>query len=284
MHHEYEKFLSVVEEGSFSDAADKLHISQPALSIAVKNLEKELGAQLLYRSAGGVQLTEAGEVVYKYSKKMRKTKNNLLSELSEELKTAKTLKLGTIDSIGHLLMETQQSSTSTLEITIDNTSRLIDALKEDRLDLAFTTLPSKNSLDDLQATFLGDEEFYLVCASKLRRTVESELTSKSVISDFLSYDRNSNTYRLMKTCFSDQGIETQGSFFSTSPDLIKLMVLEGKGVALLPKTTVSAEVKNSLLVQLDAIKFFRPITSVTLKGKYFSEDMDNLVSYIREEL
>ena len=56
-------FIAIVEQGSFSRAAALLHIAQPALSMHVKNIETELGASLLFRSAKGVVLTEAGETL-----------------------------------------------------------------------------------------------------------------------------------------------------------------------------------------------------------------------------
>lgn len=58
-------FATIVEEGSISAAAKKLHLSQPPLSYQLKLLEEELHLQLLQRGARGVQLTEAGKVLYK---------------------------------------------------------------------------------------------------------------------------------------------------------------------------------------------------------------------------
>ena len=62
----YEFFLKVSEMGSISKAADKLYISQPALSQQLKNLEKELDASLFIRSNKGIELTGEGKIVYKY--------------------------------------------------------------------------------------------------------------------------------------------------------------------------------------------------------------------------
>lgn len=63
-------FVAIVEEGGFSRAAERLHISQPPLSIQIRNLENELGVQLLERSNRGVLLTAAGTVFYEEAQAM----------------------------------------------------------------------------------------------------------------------------------------------------------------------------------------------------------------------
>ena len=57
-------FVNIVEQMSFSKAAQKLHISQPSLSNAIKSLESELGFELLERTTRNIRLTEAGKVLY----------------------------------------------------------------------------------------------------------------------------------------------------------------------------------------------------------------------------
>lgn len=63
-------FLKILELGSFRQAADDLHMSQPALSESLKSLERELGAQLMERSRRGVRLTTVGQSVLPYVKAM----------------------------------------------------------------------------------------------------------------------------------------------------------------------------------------------------------------------
>ena len=56
-----QQFVAVAESASFSRAAEQLHMAQPPLSVAVRKLERELGAPLLKRHPRGVELTAAGE-------------------------------------------------------------------------------------------------------------------------------------------------------------------------------------------------------------------------------
>src|SRR5437763_16230767 len=65
-----EFFVTVVEEGSFSKAAERVYRTQPAVSIAIRRLDEEIGAPLLERSQKMPTLTEAGELVYDYAKRI----------------------------------------------------------------------------------------------------------------------------------------------------------------------------------------------------------------------
>lgn len=64
----YKVFCVVAENGSFSKAAEKLYISQPAITQTIKKLEEQLGGKLFYRNNNGVSLTEEGKHLYEYIK------------------------------------------------------------------------------------------------------------------------------------------------------------------------------------------------------------------------
>ena len=81
-------FLQVSETQSFSEAAQRLHISQPTVSKHIKELENELKAELFIRSSGGVQLTEAGQTLLPWARKMvRDSLNleNMMGSLDQEI-------------------------------------------------------------------------------------------------------------------------------------------------------------------------------------------------------
>src|SRR5260370_32216665 len=87
-----EFFVAVVEEGSFSKAAERVFRTQPAVSIAIRRLEEEIGAPLFERSQKTTTLTEVGELVYDYAKRILSLRDQTVNVVSE----LKSLQLGRV--------------------------------------------------------------------------------------------------------------------------------------------------------------------------------------------
>src|SRR5512142_294272 len=77
-------FCAVVERKSFSQAADRLGVTQPAVSLQVRSLEKRLGRKLLDRSGRRVEPTEAGLALYRGAQRMLQLEEQLVEELEDE--------------------------------------------------------------------------------------------------------------------------------------------------------------------------------------------------------
>src|ERR671937_1378892 len=77
-------FCAVVERASFSQAAEQLGVTQPAVSLQIRSLEKRLGVQLLDRSGRRVEPTEAGQRLYRSAQRLLAQEEQLLAELGEE--------------------------------------------------------------------------------------------------------------------------------------------------------------------------------------------------------
>src|SRR5919197_4630854 len=88
-------FCAVVERRSFSQAAEKLGVTQPAVSLQVRSLEKRLGQQLLDRSGRRVEPTEAGLRLYRGAQRLLALEEQLLEDVAEEDATLRgTLQIG----------------------------------------------------------------------------------------------------------------------------------------------------------------------------------------------
>ncbi len=94
-------FIAIVEEGTITHAANRLHMAQPPLSTQLKLLEDELGTKLLERGARKIKLTDAGKILYQRAKHIIEITNSTTKEIEEFRKGIQgTLRLGTISSSG----------------------------------------------------------------------------------------------------------------------------------------------------------------------------------------
>jgi DNA-binding transcriptional LysR family regulator len=136
-------FCAVVERKSFSQAAERLGVTQPAVSLQVRSLEKRLGRQLLDRSGRRVEPTEAGMALYRGAQRMLQLEGQLVEELEagegEELRG--TLQVGASTGPGStvvpvLLCEFQRGNPAVaVSLSISDTQSVIDRVAERELEL-----------------------------------------------------------------------------------------------------------------------------------------------------
>ncbi len=282
MDHRVEKFMAVVESESFTKGAEKLNVSQPSLSMAIKKLEKELGAQLIIRGGNFFQVTEEGKLAYEYGAQARLQLKNLKAEINSEVTGQRLLRVGMIDSVAERLFNSSSVDIAgQLEARIDNSSRLLRAVRLDQLDMAFVTKPFGSLSDDYEQLSVGEEQFDAVCTPKLFRTVVERLKKECSVGDFLTYDQSSTTFQWINKYFSENDLTYTPKFFSTNPELMLQMALRSKGVALLPRSLAYNDLKAKKLVRLEELNFTRTIITVSLSGKFISEEMKKLVRATR---
>lgn len=136
-------FHEIVKQKKLSTAAEVLYVSQPALSSAIKELEKEFGIKLFQRHHGGMELTPEGEEFYKISKKILSSADYLRDKMSELSKGRKVLKLGIPPMIGAILLPEILSKFGNnhpeiqLSLTEGGKDELLKELKEDNIDMVF---------------------------------------------------------------------------------------------------------------------------------------------------
>jgi DNA-binding transcriptional LysR family regulator len=129
-------FSTIIEERSFSKAAEKLFITQPAVSLQVNSLENFFGIRLIHRKKG-IRLTEGGKVLYEYAKKIEAIYEDLIKEVSRyEIKDKKTLSIGASIIPGkyflpHIVcMFGKLRPEITIKLEIDNNKSIIEKLKD----------------------------------------------------------------------------------------------------------------------------------------------------------
>ena len=136
-------FCAVVERKSFSQAAERLGVTQPAVSLQVRSLEKRLGRTLLDRSGRRVEPTEAGVALYRGAQRLLALEGQLLEELEagEEGELGGTLEVGASTGPGStvvpvLLGEFQRQNPSVaISLSISDTQSVVDRVADRELEL-----------------------------------------------------------------------------------------------------------------------------------------------------
>lgn len=230
------KFVKLIEAGSYTRAAEELHISQPALTVAIQKLESQFKTELLVRSGKQLELTQAGKMVYEAAQDHESISQHLHDSLLRLRQKKPSITLGMIDSLadklcaGPAFEKLEQAADITL---IVNNSRFLREGVEKRTITAALIIDDELVRSSVQSSRFGTEHLQLVCQPALKTLVEQGASS-GTISDFISYDRPSTTYRHIQQFFTKQGIRTRTRLYSTSPNVMLGLVLAGKGCAVLP--------------------------------------------------
>ncbi|MES2151427.1 MAG: LysR substrate-binding domain-containing protein [Pseudomonadota bacterium] len=161
-------FVAIVDHGSLSRAALVLHVAQPALSLQLRQLEDELGAQLLHRSAQGVLSTDAGKVFYAHAQAILKQVADARSAVTQSTtRPSGSVTLGLPHSISGalalpLLMAVRASYPEiTLQLTEELSGSLAEQLKSGRINLA--VLFDDGQLAHFASTALIEEALMFIC-------------------------------------------------------------------------------------------------------------------------
>ncbi len=286
------KFVAVVEAGTFTRAAEILHVSQPALSVAVSKLEKTLKVRLLEKSGRqGIVLSNAGRQVYAAALEHRRVEHDLNLQLVSLAEEKVPLRIGMIDSVAELLcaqdepLRTLESSTELGLYVMDSTA-LRQAVRRSELDIAVVVADDVED-DRLEVAAVTVDRLLLVAARGHQKSMEEHLSHRTAL-PFLSYVQHSATQTIIARALARDNIEIEPILYSTSPDIMLAMVERGRGVTVLPASLVAGPLSDGKLVQLSChgkpYYIERRLHVVTLKGRKLPPRLAALAFAMREQL
>lgn len=287
-----QKFVAVVEAGTYTKAAEMLHLSQPALSVAIKKLEKNLGMKLLESSGRqGVVLTGAGQLAYATALEHRRVEQNLISELASLAGQRVPLRIGMIDSVAALLSGMPEQlhaleTTTELSLHVAPSATLRREVLRSEIDLAIVVADDQAD-DRLEVAVTAADTLMLVGAPEAQAELQLQLNSHNPI-PFLSYIRSSTTHMVIARALKRSGIKTETILYSTSPDVMLAMLLQRRSAAILPEALVKHRLMNGELTQLlhggKPYEIQRRLHVVTLKGRKLPPRLAGLAVAMREQL
>jgi len=285
------KYVKCIDNRSISLTAKEISISQPALSLALQRLERELGAKLFFRSKVGITPTKIGKFVYEEARKTLNQFENLRSRVHEfNNQFEKELRIGMIDSFGLIFLRNIWEQINILfpkiglAIDINNSEALMELALNQQIDFGIITQQlNKNLYKDLIQEPLITEELILVTINKLK----GEISNLEDICkfDFYSYNEKSTTNKLIGQFFQRNKVNVKITVYSTSPNFIVDLLKFGKGTAFLPKSYVWDELNNLKLVRiLPKIILERKLALIYRKDVYMTERKKQVIKCIKKAL
>ncbi|MGZ2260063.1 LysR family transcriptional regulator [Roseobacter sp. A03A-229] len=266
-------FLDVTELGSFTAAADRIGITQPAVSLQIRQLEKKLGLRLVERVGKTVRPTQAGLVLIDHARRIGGDVETAISELASfssdqggrvRLGTGATACIHLLPPVFRQLKERFPS----LQITVKtgDTRDILKEIEDNTLDIAFVTLPISGRM--FSVTPILEDEFVFVSAAddaQLSTSIGAdELTGLPLI----LYEAGGHTRTLVDGWLASAGVSIAPVMDLGSVEAIKGLVSAGLGCAILPKSGVGEHPDQSgLSIRSLAPRLARELAVVTRNDK-----------------
>ena len=253
-------FETVVEELSFTRASERLHLSQPAVSIQVKQLEEGVGLKLFEHSGKRISLTEAGGIVYRCSQTIR----SVLEDAGEQIDELMGIQRGKLE----ITVATTASYFASrilagfarrfpqIAISLDVTNRegLLQQLESNQCDLVIMGEPPKGKR--LNSTPIMENPLVIIASSGHPLAGRRKIPVREIGDQtFVFREAGSGTRAAIMRFFEKKGVPIQITMEMTSNEAIKQTVQAGLGLGIVSRHTVKLELETGSLVELDVAHF-----------------------------
>jgi DNA-binding transcriptional LysR family regulator len=276
---------AVASEGSFRKAADSLYISQPAISLQIHNLEKQLNILIFDRERRKISLTEEGEMLLKYS-------NRILSLCDETCKAIEdvqnlqggTLIIGASQTTGTYLMPRliglfrQKYPQVTVQLKVHSTRRIAWNVANGHVNLAIIggeiPLELKNIL---QVTSYAEDELALILPKSHPFSALNTIQKEDLYRlRFISLDRHSTIRKVIDKILNQNGIDSTKFKIEmelNSVEAIKNAVQSGLGASFVSISAIAKELELGVLqrVKIEDVIIKRTLSIIVNPKKYRSK-------------
>jgi DNA-binding transcriptional LysR family regulator len=248
-------FESVARHLSFSRAAEELHLTQPAVSMQVKQLEEQAGLPLTEMIGKKVYLTAAGEEVARQARRIAQQ----LREAQEALDAIRgvrggRLAVGVVSTAKYfaprLLAEFRQRKPGVeIDLRVNNREIIVRQLADNEIDLAIMGQPPQDFATVAEA--FADHPLIIVAAPDHPLSSRKQIAPKLLDAEtFLIREPGAGTRATMERYFADAGIAPRHLMEMVGNETIKQAVMAGLGIAFISAHTVALECEVGRLVRL----------------------------------
>lgn len=265
--HQLTTFVTVISEGSMTAAADKLYLTQPAVSQQIRNLEEELGVELLVRGVRQIKATPQGEVLYEHARRILMNVQSAevaIKSIGAQLKGH--VKIGTLSSIGlHLIspiIGRLMRHNPDLQVRVDYSpgEELIKNFKKGAIDiLILPDVKAEFGLEmdpQVETKFLSKEEMWLVGSGKetdLPAQIGLKQLSEHPFVHFVEEYPGFN--RSLDQMLEKEQVQIHSIFESSNVGTLKRVIETGLGWGFLPAHSIRKQVRSGRMIRVHLSDF-----------------------------
>src|SRR6185295_4661108 len=249
-------FIAIAELGTFTAGAQRVHVTQAAISMQIRQLENELGEKLFIRAPRRVMLTEAGEQLLQRARQILRDHDAAVDEIAElagaergRLRVGSASAMVATDVLPKLLKELRKQH-SGAEVTVGSgtSEALVHQILAGELDLAFVSLPVEAR--GISTERLSQDQLVAVASPRHRLAKQRTISAYTLAGEKLILgERGGNTRRLIDQFFAQAGVSLHVSMELSRQAAIRRMVEEDMGVGIVPLQTVNDAVAKGRLVR-----------------------------------
>ncbi len=284
-------FHTVARLLSFTKAAEELHMTQPAVTFQVRQLEEQFNTRLFDRTHNRISLTDAGSRVFGFAERiflLYGEMDNAVRELTGDI--SGVLILGASTTIAEYMLPVllgdfkAKHPEVTIRLKVSNTDGIVAQVENNEIDLGVVEAPVNNK--NLVVEACRTDHLVLIVPPGHELADEKSVSIEKIIEyPFICREEGSGTREVMIESIQSAGINLTDMNIAMelgSLEAIKGAVESGMGVSILSKATLLKELKLGTLVAIDTIPpINRPFSFVHQKQKFKARVMDELLNFAR---
>ncbi len=253
--------------GSVTEAARILHVTQPTVTLQIKQLEEAAGLPLFEKIGRGIVLTEAGRILTRHASKIVGQWHDASQELEElRTKARQTLRIGAIQTVEYLLPPlliafSEQDPNAKIDLRIGQKEEVLKLLRERSVDMV--VLENDTVADEFNHQVFADHPMAFIASPRHPLSQDGSFTLQDVVdSGLIVREAGASTRSVVEGVFKSHGMPFQFKSEFSSNVAIKRMVEANLAVGFVSLHACKAEIERNLIV---------PISSDRLQGWLHSE-------------
>jgi len=287
-------FNTLAQEQSYAKAAERMHISQPAISAQIKKLEESLGVKLFDKVGNRAVLNENGKLLFETTRKVFSILEDTEHEIiNKKKKITGPVWVGGSSTPGTYLLPKiigefkRIYPEPSIILHISNTDEIATKVMNNQLDFAVNGVTSLNYNSSIYIEKLMDDRIVLAVAptSPLAGAELSHVNDLANV-DFIAYENNQQLNRIIEDIMCEMDNPSKILMSMGSIDAIKQAAAAGLGIAPVTYSSVSLELELGILseVKIKGRQWYHPYNLIYNKNKYHTPAANKLMEMVRENL